>query len=661
MESFYIAIEAGADAVYLGLDKFNARLRARNFTPPLLQAAIQWAHKKNKKVYITLNTLIKEREIKDAVHILAVSESLGADALIITDPGLIALARKHFPALCLHASTQMGIHNTAGVETAKKLGIQRVILARELTIEEIKSIRNKTRTGAAAMELEVFVHGALCYSLSGYCLASSFLGGKSGNRGLCTQVCRRPFIRSSGKGIFFSPLDLQAIEMVPQFGEMGIDSLKIEGRMKNAGYLETVVTAYRRAIDNPSSIPDVLGELKFDFGRPKTRFFLSGQDSRILGGKTARTAGLYIGTISKKTGPVILIDNPMTIEPPVSAGDWIRILPKNGFEGERVKIISNHSMDSFLELELSAEQKAGSGDEVYLADRNRNTVLPKELSAPAAAKVTGLRNAGSILASLSAGNTTRPSNKQAKSRLLLAADSPEWFEILAKQKSNGLIVTASKSGISGVMKRLGGRATAPVYISLPLFVAEHDVQFWKHTARQLIQAGIAGFVINNPGHLALVPGNADKIAGTFFYSLNSPARSRIAAMGCRDFMYSLEDDFLNIRNTGSRPGWITLFSHIPVFISRINPGFAPGTKLSDQNKKSFFTAVRDDLYVLCGSSPLCLFSRREKLQQLGINTFIVDFSFTEPDAKYAGSILEAYHHQEKIHDSSLFNFKAELA
>ena len=203
IESFHAAIDAGADAVYAGLADFNARLRAKNFTARTLSYLLPFAHAHGVKLYVTLNTLIKQAEIEPVIHTLYQLEQIGVDALIVADAGVIDIAHKHFPRLRLHASTQMAVHNSAGVRAAKSLGLRRAVLSRELTLEEIRSIQKQ-----AAIELEVFVHGALCYSISGLCLASSFLGGSSGNRGRCTQVCRRKFSTEPGKGrYFFSPND----------------------------------------------------------------------------------------------------------------------------------------------------------------------------------------------------------------------------------------------------------------------------------------------------------------------------------------------------------------------------------------------------------------------------------------------------------------------
>jgi len=243
------AFDAGADAVYAGLDRFNAREKSTNFTTEEFEQLIAYAHKNGKKVYLTLNTLIKEDEIKDVVEILAEVAFLRPDAVIVQDFGIVQLLRTYFPELAIHGSTQMGLHNSAGVNMAKSLGVERVILERQVTIDEMAEVMENVEDS----EVEVFVHGALCCSLSGVCTFSSWLGGWSGNRGKCKQPCRRRFYSEDGNGFFFSAQDLYTLDMVGKFKEMGVHSLKIEGRLKKADYISNVVKAYRMVIDAEDS------------------------------------------------------------------------------------------------------------------------------------------------------------------------------------------------------------------------------------------------------------------------------------------------------------------------------------------------------------------------------------------------------------------------
>jgi len=251
MEALVVAVENGADAVYLGALAFSARGYASNFSKEELEEAIDYAHLRGVKVYVTVNTLLKDGEMKDALKLLSCLREMGADAIIIQDLGLISLARKYLPDLPLHASTQMTLHNSEGVEFLKRLGIERVVLSRELSLEDIKLIKEKS-----GIEIEIFIHGALCISYSGQCLLSSLIGGRSGNRGYCAQPCRKKYrLYCEGKPIktngsyLLSPRDLNTSSSLAALIEAGIESFKIEGRMKRPEYVAGVVRIYRRLID----------------------------------------------------------------------------------------------------------------------------------------------------------------------------------------------------------------------------------------------------------------------------------------------------------------------------------------------------------------------------------------------------------------------------
>ena len=250
-ECLKAAVQNGANAVYLGASNFNARARATNFNDDNLIEAIDYAHSRGVKVNLTLNTLIKNNEFEDAVSLAIKAYNLGVDAIIIQDLGLAYFLSQNYPDIPLHASTQMTVHNLKGTQELLNSGFSRVVLSRELTIDEIKNIKNNIDG-----EIEVFVHGALCISYSGQCLMSSMIGGRSGNRGLCAQPCRLPYElidkntkQLVDKGYLLSPRDLCSIEYLPYLIKAGIDSFKIEGRLKNPTYVATITRIYRKYID----------------------------------------------------------------------------------------------------------------------------------------------------------------------------------------------------------------------------------------------------------------------------------------------------------------------------------------------------------------------------------------------------------------------------
>ncbi|VVB92100.1 Peptidase family U32 [uncultured archaeon] len=249
-EALIAAIENGADAVYFGGTFFSARQYASNFTRADLEWAIDYAHIRGVRAYVTVNTLIKDSELEEASNYLQFLCNCGADAVIVQDPGILELLREQLPNIAVHASTQMTIHNAEGVKFLQEMGVKRVVPARELSLDEIKRIKSQT-----AIEIETFIHGALCFSYSGQCLLSSMIGGRSGNRGYCAQPCRKKYRMDETGGYLLSPKDLNMSGHIPDLVEAGIDSFKIEGRMKRPEYVAGVVRVYRKLIDRYLDAP----------------------------------------------------------------------------------------------------------------------------------------------------------------------------------------------------------------------------------------------------------------------------------------------------------------------------------------------------------------------------------------------------------------------
>jgi U32 family peptidase len=244
LESAITAFESGADAVYAGLEKFNARDMGDNFSTDDLSRLKAYTINHGKKFYLTFNTLIKENELEEFGSIINGASDFEPDAVIVQDIGAAAFIRDCFPSIDIHASTQMAIHNSAGVMEAAQMGIKRVILERQVSLEEIEQITKKS-----PLEIEIFIHGALCCSLSGQCLLSSWLGGYSGNRGKCKQPCRRIYQENKNKGFLLSPGDLCTADLIESFIKSGVSSLKIEGRLKRGDYIKNTVSSYRKMLD----------------------------------------------------------------------------------------------------------------------------------------------------------------------------------------------------------------------------------------------------------------------------------------------------------------------------------------------------------------------------------------------------------------------------
>ena len=271
-EGFYGALCAGADAVYLGGSRYGARAYADNFTEEELPECIRYAHILGKRVYLTVNTLIRESELEELFPYLQPLYEAGLDGVIVQDIGVFAFIREHFPGLELHVSTQAAVTGRYGAEMFRKMGAVRVVPARELSLAELKELKEST-----GLQVESFIHGAMCYCYSGQCLFSSILGGRSGNRGRCAQSCRLPYRVERGGRLTeecypLSLKDMCTIEHIPEFIEAGIDSLKIEGRMKRPEYTAGVTAIYRKYIDR----------------------YYAGEDCRVAPEDMEALAGLYI-------------------------------------------------------------------------------------------------------------------------------------------------------------------------------------------------------------------------------------------------------------------------------------------------------------------------------------------------------------------------------
>jgi len=331
LEAFFAAMEKGADAVYAGLRDFSARAKAKNFSLSQMERMVAYAHGLGRKVYITLNTLVKEGELPRLVETLAALEAMGADAVILQDLGVARLIRDHFPGLPRHASTQMTIHNLPGARLMGKMGFERVVLARELHIDDIRAISRES-----GVEIECFIHGALCFAISGQCFFSSFLGGHSGNRGRCAQPCRRHYRHRGKEGYFFSTNDLSTVDLIPDLATAGVASLKIEGRMKSAEYVASVVEAYRLVLDAPErKRADAAAQakelLKLSFGRVPTKGFMASRTPTDIAVPTLRGAtGRFLGEVKSVRGDRITFET----KDRLFVGDRIRVQPRSDMAGK---------------------------------------------------------------------------------------------------------------------------------------------------------------------------------------------------------------------------------------------------------------------------------------------------------------------------------------
>ena len=447
------AVNHGADAVYMGGSLFNARINAENFTDETLADAIGFAHERDVKVYITFNTLVKDSELERAFRYACFLYEIGADALILQDMGLARLIHKYLPDFPLHLSTQGTVYNVQALDLVRQLGFCRVVPARELTMEEIRKLcaaahgaaaddtvahgapvlqnaaeRGTASVGEAPLEIEVFVHGALCMCYSGQCQMSRAFGGggRSGNRGLCAQPCRLPYTDDKGRtGYFLSPKDLCTLELMPQLIEAGVDSFKIEGRLKSPEYVAVTTSVYRKYLDLYAQHSDAdapaagitsdewkkmidpadMQKLKRAFNRGGfTTGYLEGNPGRkILSGESPKNQGVYVGVVesvrqvrsSSASRDKVLVD--VTLKgshESIARGDGVEIR-------DRASGVTTGNVVTYVEQQPGGTLRIGdfdrgirAGDRVYkVTDK---ALREEALSVPSKKIPVGMRFLGKV-------------------------------------------------------------------------------------------------------------------------------------------------------------------------------------------------------------------------------------------------------------------------
>jgi len=687
IDAFFAALENGADALYCGLKEFSARVKAKNFSMAEVERLTSYAHQQRRRVYITLNTLIKEVELPRLVDTLANLAAIGVDGIIIQDLGVWRLARRFFPQLPLHASTQMTVHNGAGVEMLEKMGFVRAVLARELSLEEITEISRQT-----TIELEHFVHGALCFAISGQCFFSSTLSGMSGNRGRCVQPCRRLYHHRGRPGYFFSTSDLSAIELLPELIKAGVTSFKIEGRMKSAEYVARVVAAYRLVLDAPArerknALRQAEEQLSLSFGRQTTRGFLTGfVPTDIAVSSQQGTLGRHLGDIVSLRAGMI----GFKVNDRLHVGDRLRIQPQNDQAGTgftvREIFIGQKKVKAVKAGDFALVRNAGKGacrvgDAVFKVGGkpaftlSMESCLAKLHEIPlAVAEAGGLREKSEqsgrkALASLlprqaaerAADHEPRLTIRCRDINDLLQLDQPRTtrFELVLTPDQ---LEEAKKNE-----KKLAGLRERIIW-EIPAMLFGAHWQEYRRAVQILAGQGYAGFRVGNPGHIPLFAGlpGVMLFGGFRCYTMNSQAAMAWQELGLAELMVSLEDDGKNIRELFGRPLAlplaVTVYSPMPVLLSRIPVrGVRPGSMLYSDRKEGFRVRTFHALTEIAGEHDFSLLGHVHELRGMGCGHLIVDLSHCGAASGKGREVLAALAADRRLPAALSFNYERGLA
>ncbi len=663
-EALDAALAEGADAVYLGLKNFNARMRTNNFAYSQFEAAAEAVHKQGKKIYVTVNTVFEQREADRMYQLLQYLEKVGPDGIIVQDLGVVKMARDHFPGLKLHASTQMNVSTALGANFLSRYGFKRVVLSRELSLEEMKAVRLNTN-----MELETFVHGALCVSASGLCLFSSYLGGRSANRGACTQACRRLF-RSEGDedGYYFSPDDLQLVEKVPELVEAGLTTFKIEGRMKSADYVGTVVAAYRHMLDNwrfdrERAATKALSILQGDFARHKTTFWFDGSvaPDYIRPGQAGGT-GIALGKVKM----VRVFEEQRWLQVSrhegISEGDSVRI-HKHGDSG-RVTAKVRGVMDIPDGYFLRVDDEFGPQDEVYLVQtkslsKRYRPVLP-----------AGLAKYHKFPSYDSAPNPTlaeQGKDKQAgfPDGMYAMVNRVQDLHVLQADRPKKAILRLTRKNAELMRKHekeLPFKGDELVLWLEPFF-PQADADWLAEEVEYWLSKGQKYFIANNLGQLALLKGrDAVVAAGPWLYSFNAWSASFLLANGVQAIIPPLEiskQDFQKVAELVPSGSYFPIvFAYPQLFTVRSDLGADYKFRFFSDREGADYELVNDQSgSVVIPVKPFSLVDRIPFLKKDGVGKFILDYSFIDLKKQVYKRVNAAARDGIVLPETGRFNWK----
>lgn len=645
-ESFFAALEAGADAIYLGLSQFNARGRATNFNHRQLPAILREARKKNVKVYITLNTVVKNTEMDKLIEMLAFLNDAKPDAVIVQDWGVFCLARTFFPNLRIHASTQMGIHNSQGTWFLAEKGFARTVLARELTLKELETVVKNS-----PQETEVFVHGALCYSFSGMCLFSSYTGGRGANRGICSQSCRRTYNDGGKQKFLFNLKDNQLLDLIPKLALMGVSSLKVEGRMKPAEYVFRVGSAYKMVLNDSGRMNEALELLTLDLGRQKTRWFAGGDVKEALADDSS--TGILVGKVEGVGKDSFVISSSLPVE------NHYRLRILNPAAGEPVHLVVKKVSKEGAFFRINRDNlPVMAGSRVYLT-KLQDIKFPnrleeaKQMPAPVDNK-----QKKEILQKI------QPEKKTwGKEKLYFRIGSAEWLKLINFAELDGLFLSFSKQS----WLRLNPadpfiqQNRDKVFVELPRFIPEKSLGFYTELVQKMVDQGIHSFVISHLSQKLMIPVGCRIFTSENVYVFNDAAACFLENEGIENFVYPFETDFETLDSMLHKNGIVPMYFFPELFFSRMPVKVENEESFSGDDTKSRYRRFRKNGFtVVVPDKAVSILQHKNRLTTKGFSSFLIDVTWETFSKNRLKTLKTRFLRSEQIQPTTSFNFSKGL-
>ena len=679
-------IAAGADAVYVGGSQFGARAYANNFTEEELLEAIDYVHLRGKKLFLTVNTLFKNNEINEALYeYLLPYYKKGLDAVIVQDFGVISYIKEHFPNLPIHTSTQMTITGVEGARLLKNLGVERVVLARELSIAEMKQIQKE-----AEIELEAFVHGALCYSFSGQCLFSSMLGGRSGNRGRCAQPCRLPYAvldenkkEYKKESYVLSLKDLCGIEYLQKLREAGVYSLKIEGRMKQASYAAGVVSFYRKYIDLEKQVSKEDMQHLYELGNRcgfTTEYFTKHNDKSMITFEKPsyeksnealhqEIEDKYVGQKSQiPVSGTLFLHKGQALEFYVNSEEHHAYVSLGEVQEAKNKPLSesdvrermNKTGESafyFESLEIQMD------DDIFVPNGVLNQLRRDALAQLEEAMLAGFVREESTCENSSSDEPNRGNEKKTLGleTVICSCETREQFEAILENGDfvNIVYVDAHMYDKADFIKELeqdiknAHEADKEIYLKLPAIFRVHTSNYYAGMKTSIKNLDLDGIVVRNYEELSFVKEempNMKVVIDHSLYTYNDYAKRAFKELAIHRDTIPLELNQKEIRRRDNIDSEMVVYGYYPLMTTA--GCVHKNTKACD--KKSQITYLKDRYNVLfpvknyckeCynivyNSVPVMLFHEKDKIKNMGICHF--RFDFTLESGKEVANVLSLY-------------------